>query len=51
MKIVRGFPKLKKPDNVMGKQYRLGKMKQYQLGKMTKSIFKSKTHTSKNIWN
>jgi hypothetical protein len=37
---VRGLPKLKKPaNNIM--------CKQCQLGKMTKSIFKSKNHTSK----
>lgn len=41
MKRVRGFPRLKKPDNVM--------CKHYQLGKMTKSSFKSKTYTSDNI--
>ena len=39
MKIVRGLPKLKKLDNVI--------CKQLQLGKLTKSSFKSKTHTSK----
>ena len=41
MKRVRGFPKLKKPDNIV--------CKQCQLGKMTKSSFKSKAHTSKEI--
>ena len=41
MKKVGGFPKLKKPDNVM--------CKQCQLGKMTKSSFKSKTYTSKEV--
>ena len=41
MKKVRGFPKLKKPDNVM--------CKQCQLGKMTKSTFESKTYTSKEV--
>ena len=41
MNKVRGFPKFKKPDNIM--------CKQCQLGKMTKSSFKSKTHTSKGI--
>ena len=41
MRKVRGFPKLKKPDNIM--------CKQCQLGKMTKSSFKSKTYTSKEI--
>ena len=41
MKKVRGFPKLKKPDNVM--------CKQCQLGKLTKSRFKSKNYTSKGI--
>ena len=41
MKKVRGFPKLKKPDNVT--------CKQCQLGKMTKSSFKSKTYTSIEI--
>ena len=39
MRKVRGFPKLTKPNNIM--------CKQCQLGKMTKSSFKSKTHTSK----
>ena len=39
--IIRGFPKLKKPNNII--------CKQCQLGKMTKSSFKSKTHTSKGI--
>ena len=41
MKKVRGLPKLKKPDNIM--------CKQCQLGKMTKSSFKSKSFTSKEI--
>ena len=41
MKKVRGFPKLKNPDNSM--------CKQYQLGKMTKSHFKRKTYTSSDI--
>ena len=41
VKKVRGFPKLKKLDNTMWKQC--------QLGKMTKSSFKSKTYTSKEI--
>ena len=41
MKKVRGVPKLKKLDNVM--------CKQCQLGKMTKSSFKSKTYTSKEV--
>ena len=41
MRRVRGLPKLKKPDNIM--------CKQCQLGKMTKSRFKSKAHTSKEI--
>ena len=41
MKKVRGFPKLKKPNNIM--------CKQCQLGKMTKSSFKSKTFTSKGV--
>ena len=41
MKKVRGFPKLKNPNNVTGKQC--------QLGKMTKSSFKSKTYTSKEV--
>ena len=41
MKKVRGLPKLKKPDNVM--------CKQCQLGKMTKSSFKSKTYTFKEV--
>ena len=41
MRKVRGLPKLKKLDNIM--------FKQCQLGKMTKSSFKSKTHTSKGI--
>ena len=41
MKRVRHLPKLKKPDNII--------CKQCQLGKMTKSSFKSKTHTSKGI--
>lgn len=38
MKIIRAFPRLKKPDNVV--------CKQFQLGKMTKSIFKRKTYSS-----
>ena len=41
MKKVRGFPKLKKPNNAM--------YKQCQLGKMTKSSFKRKTYTSSDI--
>ena len=41
MKRVRGFPKLKKPDNVM--------CKECQLGKMTKSSFKKKTYSSNDI--
>ena len=41
MKKVRGLSKLKKPDNVV--------CKQYQLCKITKSIFKRKTYTSKEI--
>ena len=41
MKRVRSFPKLKKLDNVV--------CKQCQLGKMTKSSFKSKAYTSKEI--
>ena len=41
MKKVRGLPKLKKPNNIM--------CKQCQLGKMTKSSFKSKTYTSKDV--
>ena len=41
MKKVRGLPKLKKPDNIM--------CKQCQLGKMTKSSFKRKNYTSKEI--
>ena len=41
MKRVRGLPKLKKSDNII--------CKQCQLGKMTKSSFKSKAHTSKEI--
>ena len=41
MRRVIGLPKLKKPDNII--------CKQCQLGKMTKSSFKSKTHTSKGI--
>ena len=41
MKKVRGFPKLKKPNNV--------KCKQCQLGKMIKSSFKRKTYTFKEI--
>ena len=43
IKKVRGFPKLKKPDNTMSKQCQLGKMKN--------SSFKSKTYTSKEILN
>ena len=38
---IRGFPKLKKPNNIM--------CKQCQLGKMTKSSLKSKNYTSKEI--
>ena len=41
MKKVKGLPKLKKPDNTM--------CKQCQLGKMTKSSFKRKTYTSKQV--
>ena len=41
MKKVRGFPKLKKSDNVM--------CKQCQLGKMTNSSFKRKAYTSNDI--
>ena len=41
MKKVRGLPKLKKPDNTM--------CKQCQLGKMTKSSFKSKNYTYKEV--
>jgi hypothetical protein len=41
MKKVRGLPKLKKPDNIM--------CKQCQLRNMTRSNFKSKTYTSKEI--
>ena len=41
MRKVRGLPKLKKPNNIM--------CKQCQLGNLTKSSFKSKTHTSKGI--
>ena len=41
MSRVRGFSKLKKPDNII--------CKQCQLSKMKKSSFKSKTHTSKGI--
>ena len=41
MKRVRGLPKLKKPNNVI--------CKKCQLGKMTKSSFKSKDNTSKEI--
>ena len=41
MNRVKGFPKLKKPDNIICKQCQLGKMKKYS--------FKSKTHTSKEI--
>ena len=41
IKRVRGFPKLKKLDNVV--------CRQCQLGKMTKSSFKRKAYTSKKI--
>ena len=41
MKKVRGVPKPKNPDNVICKQCRLGKM--------TKSSFKSKTYTFKQL--
>ena len=41
MRRVRGLLKLKKPNNTM--------CKQCQLGKMTKSSFKSKAYTSKEI--
>ena len=41
MRRVRGLPKLKKLENII--------CKQFQLGKMTKSSFKSKTRTSKGI--
>ena len=41
MKKVRGFPKLKKIDNVMCKQCKLGRMR--------KLSFKSKTYTSQKI--
>ena len=41
MKKVGGFPKLKKPNNTM--------CKQCHLGKMTKSDFKRKTYTSKEV--
>ena len=41
MKRVRGFPKLKKIDNVI--------CKQCQLGKMKKSSFNNKAYTSKEI--
>ena len=41
MKKVRGSPKLKKPNNTM--------CKQCQLGKMTKSSFKRKTYSSKEV--
>ena len=41
IKKVRGFPKLKKPNNAM--------CKQCQLGKMTKSSFKSKSYTACDI--
>ena len=41
MKKVRGFPKLKKLDNAM--------CKQYQLERMIKSSFKRKTYTSSDI--
>ena len=41
MRRVRGLPKLKKPENII--------CKQCQLGNMTKSSFKSKIYTSKEI--
>ena len=41
MNKVRGFPKLKNPDNAL--------CKQCQLGKMTKCSFKSKTYTANDI--
>ena len=41
MRKIRGFTKLKKLDNIIHKQCKLGKM--------TKSSFRSKTHTSKGI--
>ena len=41
MRRVRSFPKLKKTDTII--------YKQFQLGKMIKSSFKSNTHTSKGI--
>ena len=41
MKKVRGFPKLKNPNNSM--------CKQYKLGNMTKSSFESKTYTANDI--
>ena len=41
MKKVRGLPKLKKPNNIM--------CKQCQLDKITKSSFKRKTYTSKDV--
>ena len=41
IKKLRGFPKLKKPNNAM--------CKQCQLGKMTKSSFKGKTYTTSHI--
>ena len=41
MKRVKGFHKLKMPNNII--------CKQFLLGKMTKSSFKSKTRTSKGI--
>ena len=41
MRKVRGFPKLKKLDSIT--------YKQCQLRKITKSSFKSKAHTSKEI--
>ena len=41
MNKVRGFPTLKKPNNVISKQC--------QLDEMTKSSFKRKTYTSKEV--
>ena len=41
MRKLRGFPKLKRHENII--------CKQCQLGKMTRSSFKSKTYTSKGI--
>ena len=41
IKKVRGFPKLREPNNTI--------CKKCQLGKMTKSRFKRKTYTSKEI--